>query len=359
MKAIILAGGVGTRLWPLSRSDKPKQFTNLITDEPLLKDTYRRLLRGMEAEKIYFSTSLAFAPMILEILPDVAQRQIIIEPEKRDTCSAMGYAAAVLELESPDEPVIFVPSDHYVRDEEKFLECVRVAGLLVEKTGRLLDIAVTAEFPSTVLGYTKIGKLYDDVDGVKVFNFAGHTEKPSYELAKKYLEDGTHLWHANYYTWTPRAFMNAIEVCAPNVGLALREIQEALKRGDVDSISEIFSAIEPASFDYAVTEKLDKSNVLIIKGDFGWSDVGAWDTLYARLAEDTSQENVLSGDAVVIDSRGNLVRTSADKLIALVGVENLVVVDTDDALLVTTHSHAQRVKEVIAELESRNAKHLL
>lgn len=359
LHAVILAGGVGTRLWPLSRQARPKQFTPLVSEEPLLVDTYRRLLRGMEAERIYFSTSEAFAPLIQELFPEVPLERIIIEPSKRDTGPAMGYVTAYLELIAPDAPVVFVPSDHYVRDEERFLECLRVAGMLVEQTGKLLDIAVPATFPSTILGYTRIGALEQTIDGVEVYAFAGHTEKPDYETAKTYLEEGSYLWHANYYTWTPRAFMQSLEKYAPVTGGALREVQEALLAKDQEAVAEAFLKTEAVSFDYAVTEHLDFGDMLIIKGDFGWSDIGGWDTLSARLAEDRGTENVVPETAIVIDAKGNLVRTSSDKLVTLVGVEDLIVVDTQDVLLVTTQRHAQRVKEVIALLQSGDYSHLL
>ena len=350
LHAVILAGGVGTRLWPLSRQARPKQFATLVSEEPLLVDTYRRLLRGMEAERIFFSTSSAFAPMIQELFPEVPPERIIVEPEKRDTGPAMGYVAAHLELIVPDAPVVFVPSDHYVRDEERFLDSLRVAGMLVEETGKLLDIAVPAAFPSTILGYTRVGEMERRIDDVEVYHFAGHTEKPDYETAKRYLEDDSYLWHASYYTWTPRAFLAAFERYAPATGAALREVKEALRGGDREAAARAFGKTEPTSFDYAVTEKMDPADVLIIKGDFGWSDIGGWDTLYARLSEDREVENIVPDTAIVVDARGNLVRTSSKKLVALVGVENIVVIDTDDALLVTTHAQAQRVKEVLAQI---------
>ncbi|MBI2484803.1 mannose-1-phosphate guanylyltransferase [Candidatus Uhrbacteria bacterium] len=345
MKAVILAGGVGTRLWPLSRANRPKQFTALLSEEPLLKDTYRRLLRLLASEDIFFSTSPAFASMIQELFPDVPADRIIVEPVKRDTGPAMGFAAMALFAIAPDEPMVFIPSDHYIRDEEKFLDCLRVAGCLVEETGKLLDIGVVATFPSTILGYTRIGPRVSEKDGVEVYTFRGQHEKPSYDVAKSYLEAGDYLWHANYFTWTPRKFLEAFDMYAPEMGHALR--------------AGAFESLLAISFDYAVVEKLDPNQALIIKGDFGWSDIGAWDTLYARLAEDDRTENVLHGDVLTIDARGNLVHVTGEKLVALLGVSNLVVVDTPDALLVTTHAHAQRVKEIIAELSARGAHHIL
>ena len=230
MKAIILAGGVGTRLWPMSRQKKPKQFFEIVNDVPLIKETYNRLLRLLPSEKIYFSISPSFDALLHEVLPEVSDDQILIEPEKRDTGPAMGYIAALMELIDPDEPIVFIPSDHDIKDEEMFLCTLEVGDKLVRKTGKLLDIAVTPIFPSTVLGYTRIGELFDTIDNVEVYQFAGHTEKPPYEVAKQYVEEGSYLWHANYYMWTPRKFMEAFETYAPEMGKALREIQQLIKR---------------------------------------------------------------------------------------------------------------------------------
>ncbi|MFH1253663.1 MAG: sugar phosphate nucleotidyltransferase [Candidatus Uhrbacteria bacterium] len=356
MKAIILAGGTGTRLWPMSREKKPKQFFELVGDEPLIKDTYRRLLRFFPEEKIYFAISAPLADLLHEHFPDWPAERIIIEPEKRDTGPAMGYAAALLELEDPDEPMVFIPSDHYIGDEEKFFRCLAVGDQLIRETGKMLDIGVTPAFPSTVLGYTKIGEIFREVDDVRVFNFAGHTEKPSYEIAKKYLEDTSYLWHASYYMWTPRKFMEAFENYAPETAVILREIQKnipSLHDSTTPRLHDLYNQLPKISFDYAVTEKMKPAEVLIIKGDFGWSDIGAWDTLYDHLSS-PEKENISKGQNILIDTQSSLIYAPAGKTVAVIGMENVVVVDTGDALLVCPKNQAQRVKEIITQLKENN-----
>jgi len=359
MKAIILAGGTGTRLWPMSREKRPKQFFPLVSDEPLIKDTYHRLLRFFPAEKIYFSISAPLAELLQTHFPDWPAERVIIEPEKRDTGAAMGYVAALLELDDPDEPIMFIPADHFIGDEEKFFQCLALGDKMIQETGKMLDIGVVPTFPSTVLGYTKIGELLKTENDVEIFNFAGHTEKPPYEVAKKYLEDGSYLWHASYYMWTPRKFMEAFETYAPEAGTVLREIQSIYRRGERpfaptnELINDLYSQLPKKSFDYLITEKMRSEDVLIIKGDFGWSDIGAWDTLYDRLSS-TEKENVSKGRNILLETEGSLIYAPEGKTVAVLGMKDVVVVDTGDVLLVCPKREAQRVKEIISQLQENN-----
>ncbi len=349
MKAVILAGGVGTRLWPMSRASRPKQFYDVVGDESLIKDTYRRLLRWFPAEKIYFSLSPTCDALIHEQFPDVSNDHILIEPDKRDTGPAMGYVAALLELDDPDEPIVFIPSDHDIGDDELFLRCLAIGERLVLETGKLLDIAITPTFPSTVLGYTKIGEPFQTIDGVEIFRFAGHKEKPEVDVARAYLQDGSYLWHANYYMWTPRKFMEAFERYAPEIGRGLREIQSEVSANSTTlRRHDVYAQLPKISFDYAITEKLNPDDVLIIKGDFGWSDIGAWDTLHERLSVDG--QNVTKGTTVLLDTQRCLVYAPKDKVVTVIGMDDIIVVDTGDALLVCKKGDAQRVKELVEHL---------
>jgi len=357
MKAIILAGGTGTRLWPMSRKARPKQFYDVVGADPLIRDTYRRLLRLFSSDDIYFSISPSFDQLLRKEFPDVSSDHILIEPEKRDTGAAMGYVAALLELIDPNEPIVFIPSDHYIQDEELFLRTLTVGEQLVRETGKLVDIAITPTFASTVLGYTHIGAKQKTMDDIDVYQFVGHKEKPEYAIAKSYLEDGSYLWHANYYMWTPAKFIEAFEMNAPETALLLRDIQRAVLDEQMDAVADIYAKIPKLSFDYAVTEKMNPDDVLILRGDFGWSDIGAWDTLFDRLSNE--QENVTKGKVMLVDTHGSLVYAPPNKLIAVVGMTNVVVVDTGDALLVCPRDQASRVKDVVAKLEEDSLHELL
>lgn len=354
MRIVILAGGIGTRLWPMSRATKPKQFFDVLSDQPLLRDTYHRIAKAYPVDKIFLSVSPAFADHVRQVLPEIPEENILVEPERRDTGPAMGFAAAVLSLRDPDEPMMFIPADHYIRDVERFLTVLRTADELVREKGVLVDIAIPPTFPSTALGYTKIGTTIDNRNGVAVFAFAGHTEKPPYEIAKQYLEDGSYLWHANYYTWTPAKFLEAFQKYAPAMSEMLLMLREAYAAGDLDRVSEIYSMLPGKSFDYAIAEKIDHDQVQILRGDFGWSDIGTWDVLHDRLSDQGG--NVVKGNAIVKNTNGSLVYASGDRLVAAFGLQDVVIVDTPDALLVCNKRSAEQLKDLLAEIREKTGE---
>ncbi|NBX50734.1 hypothetical protein EBT25_12540 [bacterium] len=357
MRVVILAGGVGTRLWPMSRSTKPKQFFDVLSDQPLLRDTFDRVARVYPLEDIFVSVSPTFAEHVRGVLPELSEKQIIIEPERRDTGPAMGFVAAVLSLDKPDEPTMFLPSDHYIRDTERFLTLLQVADELIKEEGVLVDIGVPPTFPSTALGYTKVGSVVAERRAVSVLAFAGHTEKPPYEIAKKYVEDGSHLWHANYYAWTPAKFLEAFEKYAPDMFETLIALRDAYGEGDRERVAALFSTLPSKAFDYLVTEKMDHDRVRILRGDFGWSDIGTWDTLHDRLSDQGN--NVVKGTVIAKNTHGSLVYAAGDRLVAAFGLQDVMIVDTPDALLVCHKRSAEHLKELLAEIKEQTGEKYL
>jgi mannose-1-phosphate guanylyltransferase len=256
--------------------------------------------------------------------------------------------------------MVFVPSDHYIGDLQKYLKCFEVAEKLIKKEGKMMDIAMTAHFPSTVLGYTHVGDKYLEEEGVEVYQFKGHKEKPDFATAKQYLAEGNYWWHCNYYMWTPAKFLTAYQKYVPKTYEHLMKIKAALLAGDQNQLKLEYSQLEKISIDYAVTEKMDPNDVLIIKGDFGWSDIGAWDILFDKLSgESDENKNLVKAHWVGVDTSGSLVYGPANKIIATIGVDDLVIIDTPDALLICPHSRAQDVKKIVEELKAAGKEHLL
>lgn len=357
MNIVILAGGVGTRLWPLGRKNNPKQFFPMISNKPLVRETYDRFVAAYGPKKIFFSVTADLLAPLRKLFPKIPMQQFIVEPTRRDTAPAMGFVAASLFNIAPDEPMVFVPADHFIADNEKYLMCFTMGEELIKKTGKLVDIGITATFPSTVLGYTKIGKLYDTKKEVEVYHFAGHTEKPDMKAALSYIQRGTYLWHGNYYMWTPRKFLEAFEKYAPKMHTIFKQMMPLIKKGKGQEITTLYNKLEKISFDYAITEHIAKKDVLIIKGNFGWNDVGAWDVLHNQLQTNADEHgNVLQGSIVHMDTRRCLIFGHENKILATVGLQDLIIVDTPDALLVCPKERAQDVKKLFPIIEEKGLK---
>jgi mannose-1-phosphate guanylyltransferase len=342
----------------MSREDRPKQFCKLTSEKTILEETLDRF-QNWPKEKIYIATTKPLVKNLKETLPDFPEKNIIIEPSKRDTAPAMGYAALKLSLEDENEPIAFIPSDHYIGQVDKFIKAIQKAEEVINETGKLLDISIHPSNPNTALGYTKVGKKVLEKGGVEFYKFEGHTEKPDFKTAQKYLEDGNYLWHANYYMWSPKLFLEAYKKHSSQIYEDLMKIKEAIKNGDESKVEDIYNKMEKISIDYAIMEKMSSENVLIIKGDFDWKDIGAWDTLHENLMTKTDEKrNLVRGERLNINTANSIIYGENEKLIATVGLEDIVIIDTKDALLVCSKSKAQDVKKVIDELKIRGKKYL-
>ncbi|MBI4185616.1 mannose-1-phosphate guanylyltransferase [Candidatus Berkelbacteria bacterium] len=356
MNFVILAGGSGTRLWPLSRDHQPKQLAKLVSEVTMLEDAIANLGALASPQNLYISTNSTFAKLIREIVPSIPANHYIIEPEKRDTGPAMAYVATWMSQSAPDEPMAFIPSDHFIRDRDMYQTTLRAAETMIRETGKLLDISVQPTFPSTTLGYTKVGKLIEDRHGVHFLQFLGHREKPDYPTAKQLLDDGHYLWHASYYMWTPQKFVEAYQQYAPGIGNYLNDLLNAIEAGDSQQLAAVYSQMEKISIDYAVTEKMNPEDVLIIRGDFGWGDLGSWDTVYDELSHTTdSNRNLIKANWHGVDTHDSLVFSTSQRLVATIGLSNIVIVDTPDALLVTQRGRGQDVKKIVTLLKERGA----
>jgi mannose-1-phosphate guanylyltransferase len=282
-----------------------------------------------------------------------------VEPGRRDTGPAMGFAAAYLSIFDENEPMAFIPSDHYIGRADRFINSIREAEAIINETGKMLDISIYPTSPNTALGYTKIGQKKFEKNGVEFYEFLGHKEKPDFETAKRYIEEGDYLWHANYYMWTPKKFLEAYKKYAPEMYAKLEKIIELLIEEKMDEVKDIYLSMDKISIDYAVTEKMDPSEVLIIQGEFDWKDIGAWDTLYENMMTKTDEKrNLVRGERLNIDTCDCIIYGGDKKLIATIGIDDLVVIDTDDALLICPKGRSQEVKKAVQELKERGGKYL-
>lgn len=360
MNYVIMCGGSGTRLWPQSRSSHPKQFAALVSELTMLEETIRRLEGLATAENTYLSTTKQFAPIIQKLLPQIPHDHYIIEPEKRDNGPAMAFVAAWLSRVAPEEPMIFMPADHHIKDPAIYRSVFQVGEQLVREQGVMVNIGLPPTFPNTNLGYLKVGDELDNRDGVAIFAFEGQREKPDQQTARQFVESGEYFWNGGYFIWTPQQFLEAYQRYAPTIGAHLPALIAALDDHDTDAVAAAFGQMEPKSIDYAVMEKLDVNQVRTIRGDFGWADLGDWHMLSEQLADHAdSNGNIVKGHWRGVDTRNTVVYGQPEKLIATIGVENLVIVDTPDALLITPKDRSQDVKKIVELLKEEGLKQYL
>jgi len=351
---VILAGGSGTRLWPLSRKLLPKQFLRFGKEESLFEKTVSRItpLTGKGNVVIVTNRLHAFGSGCRQL----KKLRLLIEPEARNTAPAIGLACLYLLKTCKNDPIaVVLPSDHMIIDSPAFIEILSAAVKEARK-GKIVTIGVKPETPDTGYGYIKAAGGKDGaVRGAKCLQVERFIEKPSAETARKYLKSGGYYWNAGIFVFKASVMLGELDKYLPAAGALLAKIgREAFKNGKLDyrALSPLFSKMPSLSIDYAVMEK--SGLVFVIPSEFGWSDVGNWRYLYGALPKDGAG-NVKLGDVVAIDSRNNLLY-SGSRLVTAIGVENLAVIETRDAILVSEINRSQEVKKVIAELKKRKRR---
>jgi mannose-1-phosphate guanylyltransferase len=355
--AVIMAGGAGTRFWPASRARRPKQLLPLGGgDEPLLAATVRRLTPLVTEDRIFVMTGEHLADATAAALPGVPRDRILCEPTPRNTAPCIAWASAVIERLDPDALVMVLPSDHFIADEPGFRDVLAQA-LRAAESGRVATIGVVPTRPETGYGYIEVGA--DLADGAK--QVARFVEKPDRPRAEAFLAGGKHLWNAGMFFFRAREMRALVEAHLPDLAAGVARIQEAAGRPDArDVLRAVFPTLPSVSIDHGVMEKA--AGLAVVPGSFGWNDVGSWESAW-ELGDKDAAGNALDAGASVIEGNGNLVRVlgagKGKKVVALVGVEDLVVVDTDDALLVLPRERAQDVRLVIEALKAAGRTELL
>lgn len=352
LKIAIFSGGAGSRLWPVSRQARPKQFQPLIGPESLFQHIVRILERGFGIENLFVITGRDYVAAIREQAPNLPPENIVAEPEMRDTLAAVGYAAAVIEHRFPDAPLATLwGADHVIREEETFLRAMKAARKLSAERDTIVKVDVRPTFPSTQLGYVEIGERAARADGFDAYEFVRFTEKPDLDTARRYLEDGRHLWNTGYFVWSGAAILDLYRAYAPEAHAVLERIMAAMGTPDEARVTEEqYATIPKMSVDHGVFSHIQPGEMLAIPADLGWADVGAWDVLYDELC-DSAGANVVLTEHVGLDTHGSVVYSSTGKLIATIGLDGLIIVDTPDALLVAPADRAQDVKKIVERLK--------
>lgn len=359
MKAIIFAGGVGTRLWPLSRKNTPKQFEKILGDKSTLQLAVERLYPDFKPEDIYVSTGDKYKETVFEQLSEIPRENFIFEPEVRDVGPAVATACAIVGKNSPTDPVAIVWSDHFVKKERRFREVLAFGHEIVRRDpSQLVFIGQRARFANQNLGWLEFGQEVDQIRGTKVFEFRKLIYRPSLEDAQKYLESDTYAWNPGYFVTTPQFILDSYKKFAPEIWEGAMKIQGAVgtdKLGEV--MGQVYPTLEKISFDNAVLEKIDPSNVKVIAADLGWSDIGAWEALKEALQVETS-ENVDKGKVLLADSTDNLVFNYTDQLAVGIDLNGMIVINTDDVLLVCSKDSVPKIKKLVESLSGTEHEHL-
>jgi mannose-1-phosphate guanylyltransferase len=350
--AVILAGGSGTRFWPASRRQLPKQLLALAgqPDEPLIASTLRRLTPLVPPERVWVSTGAALISATAATLPEVPLMHMLAEPMARNTAPAIGWAAATIARADPDAVVAVLPADHAIADENAFRE-VASRAVRAAEDGWLTTVGIVPTRPETGYGYIEVGQRV--AEGVHAA--ARFVEKPTRALAQQYVAGGKHLWNGGMFFFRARAMLAAIAEHLPALAAGLDIIDKAAAAGDEASVlATVFPTLPSISIDHGVMEKA--ARIAVVPGSFGWNDVGSWQATWEMSAHD-ADGNAMPAGSIAIDARNNLVRDMSEsapkKRWALVGVSDLVVVETDDAVLVIPRDRAQDVRAVVDALVAR------
>lgn len=367
--AVILAGGGGTRLWPKSRRKHPKHLLKLFGDEQssfsnktLLEITYERINKILPNEKIFVITHIDHEELVRKELPKLPQENIIAEPIAKNTALAMGTAAAVIHSKNPNASIIYLAADHIFTKEDRFAQNALASLKVVSSGDYIVAIGIRPTHAHTGLGYIKIGEEQENLSKVAqkgfVFKVKEFKEKPNLVTAQSFVASGQYLWNANLYSWSSNTIFKAFEKYSPEVYKAVMEIAQEWDKGRNNELLEkVYSKVgSPSSIDYEVSEKAD--NIMVIPGDFGWSDIGDWSAVYDTLKKDSDGNAVVDqGNVLMIDTKNSLVEANG-KLVVTVGVSDLVVIDTEDAILIVPKSKSQDVKKVVEKLKIEKKEYL-
>lgn len=353
MKIVVFAGGVGSRLWPLSRKNSPKQFGKIIGDQSMLQIAVHKLFPEFSWNDVYISTGKHYEEMIREQLPELPDGNIIVEPEMRDVGPAVGLVIARFMEDNPEEPIVLLwGSDHLVKKEDMFRKILRTAeGLVKENPNRMVFIGQKPRYGNQNVGYIEFGEEIATIDGLPVNTFTGFQYAPPLEVAQEFAKDGHHSWNLGYFATTPQFVWKQFEQFAPDLFGKLKQINEAYRTESYDSVlAEVYPTIEKISFDNAVLEKMDKTGSCVISADIGWSDIGAWEAMKEALSN-TEEDNVLKGKVIVEDSRDSILHNSTKQLVVGIDLDGMVVVTTEDVILICPKNAVPKIKKFVSGLK--------
>lgn len=344
-----MAGGVGSRFWPVSTQDFPKQFHDMLgTGDTLIQKTFHRLAHLIPKENILILTNERYNDLVLEQLPEVEQRQVVLEPAMRNTAPCILYASLKIQKENPDAVMIVAPSDHWIEDEATFSKNVQEAFDFCSENDALMTLGIQPTFPNTGYGYIEFDKSSNQtIKSVNQFR-----EKPDYETAKEFIAQGNFLWNAGIFMWSVKSAVNAFKNNQPGLfELFEKGIGEYNTNSESDFIKENYPKAENISVDYAIMEK--SSNVYVIAAEFDWNDLGTWGSLYDKLDKNESDNAVVNARTVIEDASGNMIRTANNKIVVVDSLNDFIIVDKEEVLLIYPKAKEQDIKKTLQKVKDK------
>ena len=350
--AVIMAGGVGSRFWPKSRAKEPKQLLNLFSASSMIQNTVERMKGLVKDENIFIITNKVQKVLISKQLPQLPIENIIEEPFGKNTAAAIGLASIIIDQKIKDAVTIVLPADHLINDTKEFQRVIKEASDFAYIEKSLVTIGINPTRPDTGYGYIQI----DEIESETFYKVIRFAEKPNYDTAKRFLEAGDFFWNSGMFIWRVDVILCEIAEYMPDLYEGIQTISQVIDTSDFDEVlSKVYGQLKSISIDYGIMEK--SLNVRLIKGKFDWSDVGSWDAVYHLLEKD-NKGNVGKGDVYFGNTNGTYVN-SENKFTAVIGVNNLLVINTDDATLVCHRDYAQDVKLIVDYLKMNKKDELL
>lgn len=340
---VIMAGGIGSRFWPISRAQKPKQFLDILgTGTSLIRQTFLRVSKFCKPENVYVVTGSEYKELIHEHLPEISSEQVLLEPMRRNTAPCIALANHVIQKRNPNAIIVVAPSDHLIIEEDKFTDTISTAIAFASKREALLTIGINPSRPETGYGYIqtdkKVDKTVPNLYKVKTF-----TEKPNLELAKIFIESGEFYWNSGIFIWSLESINKAFQNYLPEVQSLFEGIYDELGTSqETASISSAYSQCKNISIDYGILEKSE--NVFVICSEFGWSDLGTWGSLYQNREKDQAGNAISGGNVMTYDVKNSIINMPSDKLVVMQGLEDFIVVESDNILLICKRDQEQSIK---------------
>lgn len=352
----IMAGGIGSRFWPYSRTDYPKQFLDILnTGKTLLQWTYERFAQFIPKENIYVVTHQQYTSKVAEQLEELPIENIVNEPSRKNTAPCIAYISHKISKQDPKACVICAPADHLIMDGPAFVSACLNALLFVQKDNALVTLGIKPTRPDTGYGYIQFEtqQAADNVYKVKTF-----TEKPDVELARTFLKSGDFLWNAGIFVWNVKTILAAFKKYLPEIDELFEQGQAALNTpAEKEEIDRIYSQCTNISIDYGIMEKAD--NVYVIPSNFGWSDLGTWASAYENLDKDYLGNAVQGKNVMVVDATKCMIKAPQDKLVLVQGLDDFIIIDTNDVLLICKKENEQQIKEYVAEVKRNKGEKFL